>query len=41
MVEHALVMPHIEAMGGTQDSVFGLPRALLLELLAEALGASG
>ena len=41
MVEHALVEPHIEAMSGTQDSVFGLPRDLLLKLLAEALGASG
>ena len=41
MVEHALVEPHIEAMGGTQDSVFGLPRDLLLKLLAEVLGVSG
>ena len=40
MVEHSLVTPHIQEMRGTEDSVFGLPRDLLLRLLAEALGAA-
>ena len=37
MVEHELVRPHIRAMSGPMDSVFGLPKQLLLQLLEAAV----
>ncbi|KAG2453712.1 hypothetical protein HYH02_001924 [Chlamydomonas schloesseri] len=38
MIEHPLVEPHIERMDGTQCSVMGLPKHLVLRLLLEAAG---
>lgn len=35
MVEHALVKEHIESIDGTEDSVMGLSKDLVLRLLAE------
>lgn len=35
MVEHKLVQPYITNMDGTIDSVMGLSKALVLELLAQ------
>jgi hypothetical protein len=36
MVEHALVVPHIQRIDGTQDGVMGLAKALVVRLLVEA-----
>ncbi|KAG2445632.1 hypothetical protein HXX76_000242 [Chlamydomonas incerta] len=38
MIEHPLVEPHIERMDGTQCSVMGLPKHLVLRLMLEAAG---
>jgi len=34
-VEHTAMAPHIQSMSGPIDSVFGLPKTLLLRLLRE------
>ncbi|GLC45070.1 hypothetical protein PLESTB_001465300 [Pleodorina starrii] len=38
MIEHPLVEPHIERMDGSQCSVMGLPKHLVLRLLVQAAG---
>ncbi len=40
MVEHELVQPHVAKMEGTLDAVMGLPQAMVLRLLHEALEAA-
>ena len=35
MVEHPLVQAHISGIDGTEDSVMGLSKALVLKLLDE------
>ncbi|GFR43639.1 hypothetical protein Agub_g4740 [Astrephomene gubernaculifera] len=38
MVEHPLVVPHIARLEGSQCSVMGLPRQLVMRLMVEAAG---
>ena len=35
MVEHPLIQPYLEKIEGTQDSVMGLSKALVLRLVGE------
>ena len=37
-VEHPLVVPHVERMEGSQCSVLGLSKTLVVSLLVEAAG---
>lgn len=41
MVEHPLVVPHITRMEGTQDSVMGLSKLLVMRLLLQAASGIG
>lgn len=41
MVEHPLVQPHVTRIEGGLDSVMGLKKATVLELLQAALDARG
>lgn len=38
MVEHRLVVPHVTRIDGTQDSVMGLSKLLVMRLLLQAAG---
>lgn len=38
MVEHPLVVPHVTRIDGTQDSVMGLSKLLVMQLLLTASG---
>jgi septum formation protein len=37
MVEHPLVVPHITRMEGTQDSIMGLSKLLVMRLMLQSV----
>ncbi len=41
MVEHPKVQPYVLSIEGTMDGVMGLPKGLILELMAQFFGEEG